>query len=57
MRKAYKRLALHLHPDKVVSQCRYTAQLTEVGAVVLPAEEAQGRLQEDAKWLFQCLGE
>ncbi len=57
MRKAYKRLALQLHPDKSVSACRYSVQLTEAGARVLPVAEVQQRLQDDAKWLFQCLGE
>lgn len=57
VRKAYKRLALQMHPDKAASSCRYSCQLGEGGAVVLSVAAAQGRLQEDAKWLFQCLGE
>lgn len=57
VRKAYKRLALQLHPDKVVSACRFTSQLSESGTKVLPVLQASDRLQQDAKWLFQCLGD
>lgn len=56
VRKAYKRLALQLHPDKSASMCRFTARFGRAGALVAAAEEVQCRLRERASWLFSCLG-
>ena len=57
VRKAYKKMALALHPDKL-SFGGYTAQLGSTGSRLADvAEAAQARLQEGASWLFKCLGE
>ena len=58
VRKAYKQLALKLHPDKATSSCRVSFRVTTVGAELShPAAEIQHRLQENATWLFKFLGE
>jgi hypothetical protein len=56
VRRAYRRLALQLHPDKAVAACRYATRCAGCGAPAFDAEEAQARLQDRATWLFKLLG-
>jgi hypothetical protein len=58
VKRAYKKLALQMHPDKAVASCKFSTQAGPGGAK-LAAElvsEAQARVAEDATWIFKCLG-
>lgn len=58
VRRAYKKLALLLHPDKSASSCRVAERLGSKGVLVAgPVKDAQERVREAATWLFKCLGE
>ncbi|KAI7843595.1 hypothetical protein COHA_002837 [Chlorella ohadii] len=57
VRRAYKKLALQLHPDKAASAVRLAPRCAGCGSAPFEALAAQGRLQERATWLFKLLGE
>ena len=57
VRKAYKKLALQLHPDKSTSVCRVVTRCCGRGSPAFEAAQAQARLSERATWLFKLLGE
>ncbi|KAL4440410.1 hypothetical protein ABPG75_003411 [Micractinium tetrahymenae] len=57
VRRAYKKLALQLHPDKAVATCRVAARCCGCGTPAFAAAAAQERLSERATWLFKLLGE
>jgi hypothetical protein len=56
--RAYKRLALALHPDKAAATARFAARLGAAGSeLAAPAAGARARLAEAATLLFKHLGE
>lgn len=56
VRRAYKKLALYLHPDKVTSNTKVATQVGHVGTVLRePAERVHTLLQDHATWLFKCV--
>lgn len=59
MRKAYKRCALELHPDKAVMRCGgRVGGAAGFGPLAVWAEGGwEERARELADWLFKCLGE
>lgn len=57
VRRAYKKLALQLHPDKAASACRVAARCCGCGSAAFEAQAAMERLSERATWLFKLLGE
>ncbi|KAL6772029.1 TPR10 [Auxenochlorella protothecoides x Auxenochlorella symbiontica] len=59
VRRAFKRLALQLHPDKTAGAVRCRASLGSCGVVIEEDQETELRqsLQEAATWLFKCLSE
>ena len=57
VRRAYKRLALQLHPDKAASAVRLAPRCAGRGSPLYEAAAAAQRLQERATWLFKLLGE
>ena len=57
MRRAYKRLALQLHPDKAAAAVRLAPRCCGCGTAAYESVAAQERLAERATWLFKLLGE
>ena len=57
-RKAYKKLALQLHPDKAATACKVADALGAAGSrLAEPTAATQARLGDAATWVFKCLGE
>ncbi|EIE19931.1 hypothetical protein COCSUDRAFT_58168 [Coccomyxa subellipsoidea C-169] len=56
VRRAYKRSALQLHPDKALAQCRFSSRLGPHGVLLMDTPQVLARVRDNADWLFKCVG-
>jgi DnaJ family protein C protein 7 len=57
VKKAYRKLALRLHPDKTSQSTNVEYQLGNLGVQVLSAGKTRQSMHELSTWLFKLLGE
>ena len=57
VRKAYKRLALQLHPDRALGPCRWADRLGPAGSPVQLGTEPREVLRSESNWLFKLVSE